>query len=196
LIGRDYYSIIKYKDLFFSRKVAPFGVEAAQTWVHICKHFEVIQEFDVKLFVELGMLAGGLASIILTRTEYVPDFRYVGVDNRNVLDPRVAMKISQANNARFIQGNVFDVAITDQIQTEISTCNGAAYIFCDNGDKPKELMTYHKFLRVGDLIAVHDYELDKTVNDDLLSSLPPSLTEIDPERFRHNAHLPVFQKVQ
>lgn len=141
------------------------------------------------------MLTGGLASIILPRIDYVPDFKYIGVDNKNRLDSRVAMKISQTGNARFLQGDVFNPDIVGQVQAEILACNGTAYVFCDNGNKPKELQTYHKILRNKDLIAVHDYGLDKTVNDSLLSSLPASLIEIDPERFRYNAHLPVFQKV-
>jgi len=36
---------------------------------------------------------------------------------------------------------------------------GTTYLLCDGGDKPRELATFARYLKPGDLIAAHDYDV-------------------------------------
>lgn len=37
---------------------------------------------------------------------------------------------------------------------------GITYVLCDGGDKPRELATFARYLKPGDVIASHDYDAD------------------------------------
>lgn len=59
-----------------------------------------------------------------------------------------------------------------------------AVLFCDNGDKPREVQVFAPFLEPGDLLVVHDYGTEFFPRH-----IPPMLTRIHQEWWRTTAIL-------
>ena len=117
---------------------------------------KVIQDFEVKGFVELGFHRGGLASCLIARS-FMTDFWYLGTEiDRKIMEPAVIdlSKLSERSQ----------IMITDNAQVNtivavngwMAQREGQTLIYCDGGDKPREFRIYSRLLDVGDLIGVHD----------------------------------------
>lgn len=183
----------------FSRAVKPFDIPVAQTWENVITHWEILNEFDIKLFIEIGVYFGGLTSMILPRLDYVKDFHYLGFEKVDNVDPRVKGILARYSaRSRIIYADVLNQATIEVVRQSILKSKGRAYIFCDGGDKLREFGIYQDVLRPDDIIAIHDYGNDPSRivnNESLLNLTSSSLIEIEPERFRGNAQLPAFRKV-
>jgi cephalosporin hydroxylase len=162
----------------------------------VVRHFEVIKDFDAKLFVEVGVYLGGLASVIIPRTEYV-EFHYLGVEiNEAAVDNRVTAQISRLPRANIIYGNAFDSGIINKVKERIKATPSPCYLFCDGNDKPREVKTYAPLLRSGDLLSVHDWSPSGTgeISSEDLEFLEPDFEEIKPDYHRRMSQLPLFRK--
>jgi hypothetical protein len=86
----------------------------------------------------------------------------------------------------------------DRIALCIRNTPGAVYIFCDGGNKPKELLTFSQFMRIGDIISVHDYTDDQTgeIRDVDLAKLGDAFAPLDEEWRKNILWLPTFIKVR
>lgn len=176
--------------------VTPYDVPVTQTWLQVVRHFEVIKDFDVKLFVEIGVYLGGLASVIIPRTEYT-EFSYLGVEiNEGGIDSRVKAQISCLPRANIIYGNAFDSGIINKVNERINATLPPCYLFCDGNDKPREMATYAPLLRSGDLLSVHDWTPSGAgeISSEDLEFLEPNFEEIKPDYHRHMSLLPLFRK--
>lgn len=59
--------------------------------------------------------------------------------------------------------DIFTKAVLDYIYTLIAQVQDKKiFLFCDNGDKPREFETFAPLLKAGDYIAVHDVGLEIT----------------------------------
>jgi cephalosporin hydroxylase len=202
--GMDYHKKTILEDdgmtqISMSFYVTPFDVPVTQTWLQVVRHFEIIKDFDIKLFIEIGVYLGGLASVIIPRTEYT-DFYYLGVEiNPGPVDARVKAQVSRlsgANKAHIIYGDAFNPGVIQQVKAKINAIDSPCYLFCDGGNKPREMMTYAPLLRSGDLLAIHDWSPSGTgeVSDKDLEKLAPNFEEIKPDYYRHMSQLPLFRK--
>ena len=143
-------NLSEYKLMVNNIPVNPFGIPTAQTWHQLGALFDDIDKFEVTLFVELGVFLGGLAEMMLIRQSLMHDFRYFGVQlDAGELHKRIKDKIRI--------GDVLDPKIVKEIAEIVSNNLGLAMIYCDAGNKPKEMITYTPLLRLGDYIRVHDY---------------------------------------
>lgn len=169
-----------YKRLSNEITSSPFGIGIAQTWTQLGMVFLDIGKYGITLFIELGTYLGGMSEMLIMRQSVLPECRYWGFDyDASVLHPRMK------GNSQITIGNVFDAPIIAQISSMINESPGAVMIYCDNGDKPREMRTYAPLMRVGDYLRAHDYpgettpeSLDKFKNDF------PYMEEIDQERCR------------
>ena len=66
-----------------------------------------------------------------------------------------------------------------------------ALVFCDGGDKPRELHLYAPILRPGDLLLAHDYQNE--YGDAALVGLPADVQRLRPDWLRETL-LCLFQK--
>lgn len=124
----------------------PFGVKTSHTWHEIGQILRIINDLDIYTFIELGAHVGGLASALIGRSRFHP-FRYIGYElNAPVIDDAVK------ENCAIYSKDIF--ANPEEI---VNHAQGKTFIYCDNGDKVKEMHTFHKFLRPQDVIACHDY---------------------------------------
>ncbi len=83
-------------------------------------------------------------------------------------------KIAPKYHVNFLEGDVFDPSIVVKVSNFIQ--HYRAMIFCDNGDKLREVELYAKILKKGDLLLAHDHPGEWNVEDlseETLSLLEP-----------------------
>lgn len=157
-------------------QIWPLGVPTSLTWHDVGAIVHVIQAARVTCVVEIGVDQGGLAALLLAYRQYAqqqysipPLTNYFGVDinletvSRSVLDP---------HRAHFLEADAWASSTVDRVRAEIAG-HSRALIFCDGGDKPKDLRTYAPILRPGDVLMAHDYHNE--YSDDALIGLPADL---------------------
>ena len=137
----------KTKDEFPGSISLPFGIKTSHTWYEIGQILRIINDYDVYTFIELGAHVGGLASILVWRSRFAP-FRYIGYE---ILSPIIDDNVK--NNCAIYSKDIFKHP--EEIVPKDN--DGKIFIYCDNGNKVKEMQVFHKFLRSGDIIACHDY---------------------------------------
>ena len=173
-------------------------VLAAQQPAQILSHIDIINRYKIRLFVELGTYMGGglvhvIPNLILDR-----NFSYIGYE---ILPEKVNNKIlafaSEHPRCEIILQDMFIAYNLDVVSEAIASTRGCVYVFCDGGNKPKELETFSKFLRVGDIISVHDYVEDQTgeVTDQDLEKLGDDFAPLDEELRKNILWMPTFIKV-
>lgn len=144
--------------------VKPHGIFCAHWWNEIGHLLNIIQDFDVKMFVEIGTLDGGLSSLLIDRISYFPDFQYIGINlGLQYTDPRVMEKIANTRGAVLQDADAWNLATVEWVIGFIADQKMArkrAMIYCDGGNKPREAHLYWPILRPGDLLGVHDYSDD------------------------------------
>jgi predicted O-methyltransferase YrrM len=114
------------------------------------------------MFVEIGIFKGGLASLLMARALYDHEFKYLGVEiDVGQTEKSVLEMASNHPRAMILSGDCFDHKIKGMVERDIKNGPAPALIFCDGGDKPKELDCYHEVLRPGDFILIHDYSREK-----------------------------------
>jgi hypothetical protein len=137
---------------------APFGVHASHNWVELGAIFRVIDDYNVKTFVELGTFAGGLSSFMLTRCQHVHNFFYMGVEkNPEVVDLSIRTEFERLSGATLQIRDVFEKDTQDLILNYLTVHPVRALVYCDNGDKPREVQTYMPLVPTGTLIMAHDW---------------------------------------
>jgi len=142
--------------------VKPHGIFCAHWWNEIGHLLNIIQENDIKLFVEIGVLDGGLASLLISAAEY-SGMRYIGIDLQAdiYVDKRVSKRAwNLIPQCAIIHGDVWDEKAVRMISNAVQKTEGRAMVYCDGGDKKREAALYWPTLRPGDLLGVHDYSDD------------------------------------
>ena len=133
-------------------------VLAAQSWGQVSAHLDIINRYKIKLFIELGTYMGGLVTHIIPNIILDDSFHYLGYEIvPSAVHPKIKRFSFQNPRCQIVLDNMFTQSNLDYIKTRIETAPGTVYVFCDGGDKPKELLTFSTFLRKGDIISVHDY---------------------------------------
>jgi hypothetical protein len=136
----------------------PYGFSCGHLWHEIGTLLRFINQRQPTLFVELGVHVGGLASVLSPRTLHHPTFRYVALENNgSIVRDSVKQALAFLPNCRLLVADCFTVATRTAVEAEMKSRPGPALIYCDNGNKPKELLHYAPICRPGDLLGVHDY---------------------------------------
>jgi hypothetical protein len=65
-----------------------------------------------------------------------------------------------------------------KIIEELIVESGTTILCCDNGDKPREFATFAPVLKPGDLIAVHDWNLEVREEDVDYDIVDPVMDEM------------------
>jgi predicted O-methyltransferase YrrM len=154
------------------------GFDVAQTPDQIKLLDEILDTYKITTYIELGTYRGGLSNYVLTTR---PDIDYYGFDYApEQIDERIR------NHPRMITADVFSNGCKERILSIVTNSSGAVLIFCDNGNKPRELETYSPIIRSGDLIQVHDYPGEGITDEflDNFGAINSSLREIQKTRIR------------
>lgn len=113
-------------------------------------------EPDVLRIVEIGTGHGGtslfLASCIQSRGG-----RVLTVDRERLMDKGYTgwCSAAEARGVSFLWGDAFDEHTVDKVREFIG--EHRAMLFCDDGNKPREVNLYAPILKPGDLLYAHDY---------------------------------------
>lgn len=172
--------IKEYKDIEFGIPVNPFGIPVAQTWNQIGSLFDDFNRFKISLFVELGVYLGGMSELMVIREGLVPNFKYIGIEyDISVIHKRMM------HNPHIIIDSVFEDRIVAVVKNAINATSDAALIYCDNGDKPREMRLYAPILRVGDYLRGHDYPGETSPEFlDAFALEFPYMVEIERDKYR------------
>lgn len=160
------------------------GLHVGHTEIEVATILKVIQEFQIKKFVEVGVHVGGLANIL----SKLPGLQYMGIEN----NPSVINEKLTKSEIFFVYGDCFSPETIQKVMLFMHCVSGASLVYCDNGNKPKELLAYYNILEPGDYIFAHDYYDTMRVLDDLpgfgvdLDFPKPEVLESDIEFLRTN----------
>ena len=170
-----------------------YGISIQQTWVHLFFHLDAVSKYKVKTFIEIGTASGGTAALMISDIR-LNDLKYFGVEkDGSLIDPRL-----RAEGCEFIIGNEFDEEIIARVRNIVNESKGRVLIFCDGGDKPRELKIYSKLLRKGDLIEVHDFMSDgDPVNEEAIRWLcdDPNFRELELEYRHKSGAIPMWMRL-
>lgn len=129
----------------------PIGVSCSLTWLDLGAIAHILQVAHIRLVVEIGVEHGGLAAYL---AEYcrLTGCGYRGVDmTLNPLDNRLRAALN------VIERDAWASATVAEVSGWVNATDGPVLIFCDGGNKPKELHLYAPLIREGDVLLGHDY---------------------------------------
>ena len=130
----------------------PWGVATAQAWTQVGLLFTLINEFNLAGVIEIGLFRGGLADMLIHRRERFTDFQYLGFQmDGSELSEHVRGKPG------VIIADCFAPESIGMIQKFIASAPRPVLVYCDGGDKPREMNTYAPMLRRNDYLMAHDY---------------------------------------
>ena len=140
--------------------VKPHGIFLCHWWDEVGRLLNIIDEFKIGFFVEIGLLDGGLTAMLMSSIEYNHDLCYLGIEPAshyvNDFVQAKATRTEISHRVRFLFESAWKTETVEIVRGVVRNC-GRTLIYCDGGDKPKELHLYWSVLRPGDLIACHDY---------------------------------------
>lgn len=121
---------------------------------HTWEEYRVLREFIIKQsrqwFVEVGVHEGGLSYLLLPELQEVD---YLGIEiDCGIVRPEVKTRYEEHPNAELLCANCFGT----EVEIKVSTLS-SKIIYCDGGNKVKELQHFKHFCRSGDIIMAHDY---------------------------------------
>lgn len=136
---------------FGSPASAPLGLPMCQNRAAVPTWSFAMERLPPARIIEIGTFAGGFATALalhafmlkaplITYDLMLPDERF--------------SKLAASMGVVFRTGDMWQRI--EEIATEIGK-PGTTFVLCDGGDKPREMETFARFLKPGDVIAAHDY---------------------------------------
>ncbi len=132
------------------------GLPMHQRWEDLALWECVLQEAGpLRMIVELGTGTGAFSTFLALQC-LARGLGFMTVDRSEALpDNRVGKAIDLC-----LHRVVGDIWGGGGVQVEDLLSREAAHpllLFCDDGDKPREMRTFGPLLRIGDVLAVHDW---------------------------------------
>jgi cephalosporin hydroxylase len=145
------------------------GIPFQQGWgdLEIWEHF--LHNYPCRSIVELGTGQGGMAIFFATQA-HVRGARFSTFDREQLYGDAAARALGRLGAHRHLV-DVFERA--DYVRGVIEAQDTPVVLFCDNGDKPREVRTFAPSLSRGDYLAVHDWNAEIRASD-----MPPGLEEL------------------
>lgn len=143
-----------------SPEYIPFGLSCGHTWDEAGAILRFLDLAGISTFIELGVHEGGLASILVSRCIFKPGFSYLGVEINPSIpreELRRAINLVPYRAAELMIGDCFEADVQQRISQTIHGSTGPVFVYCDDGNKPKEIAAYADLPRPGDYIGTHDY---------------------------------------
>lgn len=122
------------------------------------------ENIDIFRVVELGTGHGGM-SLFLGSFICDRGGRVLTVDRQKIMDGGYPLWCQSAKkyNVSFMQKDVFNPETVKDVSDFI--VGHRAMIFCDDGDKKREVALYAGILKKGDLLLAHDYNAEFYLRD-------------------------------
>lgn len=160
---------VDYKDWFLRLKKTPgmmeiyaqhlFGAVMGQTFPVLFVFEWLLNFYPVQYIVELGTGKGGLSAYLQLQAN-IRGLKFITYDaickfkdKRNTIVKNPPIHLGKYINQR--QLNIFDQATINEIAEILK--NHICLVYCDNGNKPKEMKTFAPFLTPSSIIGTHDW---------------------------------------
>lgn len=129
-----------------------FGIRMLQTFADLRLWEWVLSNHPVRSVIELGT-GNGAFSLYLAMQCAMREAHLLTVDlYANHHFSRAPLPVQQ------VVGDMWGPAVQGDVRRWLADANHhPALLFCDGGNKPRELQTFASWLAPGDLAAVHDY---------------------------------------
>lgn len=126
---------------------------------------KVVKEGKFKFIVELGSFYYGLTLLLHEANRKIPLFTFDSMDARMSLS-RAKKKVTKADleyllmwgfgkRVTFVRGDIIDRKSI--ILLSLLPRPERKLLYCDNGNKDREICYYGKLLNIGDVMGVHDW---------------------------------------
>lgn len=146
-----------FKDVTFA------GVGTLQLWADFYLWEKLLNiSPEMKAVVELGTDRGGFSLYLQTQC----DLRGMDFHTFDVLEPVAIDRLRNFHNLHIFLRH-------QEVVKLLNSFGGPIILFCDNGNKPRELKTFSDKLPSGSVIAVHDWRTETMPAD-----VPDCLEEI------------------
>lgn len=133
------------------------GVPAIQAWQDFMLWEEFLNGNKPEVLWEIGTFLGGF-SIYLSTQCNLRNIGFSTFDFQKYYRSDDVAHINSGTDDEFEHMDVFDDKFTNMLQRTLLAPDTTPFmLFCDGGNKPKEMQTFSKMLRPGDLMAVHDF---------------------------------------
>lgn len=121
---------------------------------HVQVILEIIEEFDPKVFVELGTFQGGFTAILHER---FPNLRIFSFDKE---DQKVksSLRVFNLDLVTFFIEDIFELRSLGVFNILEFFRDKRKVLYCDNGNKEREIEMFSDCLNTGDLLGVHDWK--------------------------------------
>lgn|SRR3990167_3689828 len=141
-------------------KTTFIGTVMAQTPRAIALWEKVLNENEFKRIIEIGSYKWGM-SLLFYLFCLQKKAEFYTYDVEKFTPPRVVREIGLTKHFKMLDVFSIEKEIGKLIQKE-----GKTIVYCDGGNKANELEVFHKYLKSGDIIAVHDWgtEIDAYPN--------------------------------
>lgn len=133
------------------------GVVAIQAWQDFMLWERFLNLAQATSIMELGTFVGGF-SLFLQHQAFGRGMTFYTVDKEvfaNFEDPNGALWLNGTEDF-FVKLDCWTPAF-DKLLDDITNTEKTLVLFCDGGNKPLEMQTFVPKLRVGDLVATHDW---------------------------------------
>jgi cephalosporin hydroxylase len=112
---------------------------------------QVIRDFGPELMIEFGTSWGGFTMVMhsVNRTTELHTYDI----------PKSRRKVEGKEQfSKHVYFHLQDI-LTEEVEEIVDLCKDERkkFLYCDNGDKPKEILMYGSKLNAGDLLGVHDW---------------------------------------
>ena len=127
------------------------GCPAAQTWNDLTIWEEFLNRYPVASLIELGTWKGGMAAFLAVQCR-ARGIQFTTIDHA----------LGQMENREFVEwlGATclnMDVSQIEPMREYLMSQPEPRLLFCDNGNKRRELSEIASLLAPGDFVAVHDW---------------------------------------
>jgi hypothetical protein len=144
----------------------PAGLPTGQSWLDLGALLHLCDKYEIKSFIEIGVLEGGLAAFLFGRVRFSEKFRYLGIEvESRFLSSGLQQGFNIYRGFDLFIGDAFDEPMIVAVSHWIGAGSGRVLLYCDDGDKPREFAAYSSILRTEDLIAAHDVGFEFKAED-------------------------------
>lgn len=136
-----------------------FGAVMGQTFPVLFIFEWILNFYPIKYIVEIGTGTGGLSAFLQLQAN-IRGLDFVTYDALNRFKDKgntlaANPPINLAKHINHQKMNIFEQPTIDEISAVLK--KHVALVYCDNGDKPKEMKTFAPFLKPGSIIGTHDW---------------------------------------
>lgn len=161
------------------------GAAIERKWTDIFTIDVFLTSQRPSLIIELGTGSGAFSCYLATYA-HLNGARFCTFDSHRRSAPTKrpnyrALRLIRRLGGRVHHRDIFDPS-TRQLIRSLITRAPSVFVYCDNGDKPREIHTFVDDLKEGDFVGVHDYG-SEIHERDLSGLLDTSLSRWNPDFF-------------